>query len=185
MRRCLALAAALVVGCAAPPVAFPSPSRTPAETRTEPSATAAPLTFDVPKDAARTEGGCGETVVYRGTVSRALATATGDNVPPTPYAIARPPIAAGFIFGHPLHVAAPGELSTNKVLWVVGTARTGPLLVEGRPLGKSSPTIAYSFPPNAGPGEIYPSGVDVPEPGCWEFTLRWAGQVALLELLYR
>jgi len=45
--------------------------------------------------------------------------------------------------------------------------------------------VHHSFPANSGPGEIYPSVVDVPEAGCWAFTLRFAGLTAEVELAYR
>jgi hypothetical protein len=38
---------------------------------------------------------------------------------------------------------------------------------------------------NSGPGEIYPSIVDVPQAGCWHFDLSWSGHKASVELLYR
>jgi hypothetical protein len=137
-------------------------------------------------DAVAVEGGCGQTTVVKGSGSANLETWTGNNAPTdVPYAVAHPATAAGFIFGYPLHTASSGIAYGNKILWVVGTARTGDLVVEGVPLGKTAPVVRYSFPANSGPGEIYPSGVDVPEPGCWSFTLRWAGQVAQIELLYR
>ena len=59
------------------------------------------------------------------------------------------------------------------------------LAIDGVPLGKTGPVVHYSFPANSSPGEIYPSGVDVPEAGCWAFTLRFAGQTAQIELAYR
>ena len=74
---------------------------------------------------------------------------------------------------------------SNKILWVVGVQRTGDLEIDGVPLGKTGPVVHYSFPANSSPGEIYPSGVDVPEAGCWAFTLRFAGQTAQIELAYR
>ena len=74
---------------------------------------------------------------------------------------------------------------SNKILWVVGVQRTGDLAIDGVPLGKTGPVVHYSFPANSSPGEIYPSGVDVPEAGCWAFTLRFAGQTAQIELAYR
>lgn len=181
MRLC-ALAIVVLIACSPQSM---SPRTTPPVEPSRQVATPTPLTFTVPPEAVATDGGCGQTTVHSGPVSGSLATATGNNVPPTPYAIARPPIAAAFLFGHPLHGPGSDLSNANKILWVVGTARTGPLLVDGRPLGKSGPTVGFSFPANSGPGEIYPSGVDVPESGCWQFTLQWAGQTAEIELAYR
>lgn len=121
-----------------------------------------------------------------GGVPDTLMKSTGDNAPSgVPYAVARPATAAGFIFGYPLHVPSAGIGYSNKILWVVGVQRTGDLVIDGVPLGKSAPAVHYSFPANSSPGEIYPSGVDVPEPGCWTFTLRFAGQTAQIDLAYR
>jgi hypothetical protein len=139
-----------------------------------------------PVTAPAVDANCGATAVVQGDIPDTLVTWAGHNAPTgLPYAVARPAIAAAFLFGYPLHVRAAGASATNKILWVVGTARTGDLAIEGTPLGRSAPVVRYSFPPNSGPGEIYPSGVDVPEPGCWSFTLRWAGQTASIDLLYR
>lgn len=130
-------------------------------------------------------GGCGQTTIVQGGVSQALIDATGNNAPGGPYAIAHPATAAAFIFGHPLHMPTSGIAYNNKILWVVGTARTGDLLIEGHPLGAGAPTVRYTQTANSFPGEIYPSGIDVPVAGCWQFTLRWSDQVAEIELEYR
>lgn len=135
-------------------------------------------------DAKPVAGGCGQTTVLEGGVPKPLVSSTGNNVPPTPYAVAHPATAAAFLFGYPLHVVSPGT-SSNKILWVVGTQRTSDLVIDGHPLSASAPTVHYTQPANSGPGEIYPSGVEVPIPGCWQFTLRWSGQVAEIELEYR
>jgi len=42
-----------------------------------------------------------------------------------------------------------------------------------------------SQPANSGPGEIYPSIVDVPQPGCWRFDLSWSGHRATVYLEYQ
>jgi hypothetical protein len=164
-------ALALVLASCAPLVAGPAPSLI-------------PRTFAPTADAKIVPGGCGQTSVFEGGVPQALVEATGSNAPNVPYALAHPGIAAGFLFGYPLRVVPPGT-NSNKILWVVGTTRTGDLTIDGHPLGASTPTVRYTQPPNSGPGEIYPSGVEVPVAGCWQFTLRWSGQVAEIELDYR
>jgi hypothetical protein len=172
---------AALEACTAGPAIAPPPTRT---ASTDPSTPFASVVFTPTADAKPFEGGCGSTTVMSGGISDALQKWAGNNAPSgVPYAVAHPATVAGFLFGAPLR--APGTGSSNKILWVVGTPRMGDLIVEGVPLGKTAPTVRYSFPANSGPGEIYPSGVDVPEPGCWSFTLRWAGQTAAIELLYR
>src|SRR5438094_16776 len=91
-----------------------------------------------------------------------------------PQSLAPPVTASGFMCGCPLHGPTAGSGSSNNTLWVVRA-----------PLGKTGPVVHYSFPANSRPGEIYPSGVDVPEAACWAFTLRFAGQTAQIELAYR
>ena len=39
-------------------------------------------------------------------------------------------------------------------------------------------------PANSGPGEIYPSIVDVPTAGCWVLNLAWGAHRAALALPY-
>jgi hypothetical protein len=183
-----ALLAAIVVlaaqACAAatplPPTA--SPTRQPESVAN----TAAPALFAPTAAAKPMDGGCGGTTVLTGGVPPTLIKSTGDNAPSgVPYAVAHPATAAGFIFGYPLHTPSAGIGYSNKILWVIGVPRTGDLVIDGVPLGKTAPAVHYSFPANSSPGEIYPSGVDVPEPGCWVFTLRFAGQTAQIELAYR
>ena len=151
-----------------------------------PENTVQPALFSPTVAAKPTDGGCGSTTVLTGGVPDALVRSTGNNAPSgVPYAVAHPATAAGFIFGYPLHMPNADIGYSNKILWVVGVPRTGDLVIDGVPFGKTAPSVHYSFPANSSPGEIYPSGVDVPEPGCWAFTLRFAGQTAQIELAYR
>jgi hypothetical protein len=115
-----------------------------------------------------------------------LDAAGGHNNPDfLPYVIANPPTAAGFLFGYPLR-AGTGVDPSNKILWVVGLPRNDTALeITGHPDGAATPSIHDSFPPNSSPGEIYPSSVDVPTPGCWHFDLSWAGHKAAVELQYQ
>jgi hypothetical protein len=91
-------------------------------------------------------------------------------------------MAAGFLFGYPLKAGRP---EGNKILWVVGLPRNGSSLdVTGHPLNAVSPSIHLTFPANSNPGEIYPSGVNVPKPGCWRFDLAWDGHKTSIDLKY-
>lgn len=102
-----------------------------------------------------------------------------------PYVVAIPPSAAGFIFGYPLRAGHP-QSPTNKILWVVGLPRNGsPLEVSGRPLNATTPSIHQTQLADSGPGEIYPSIIDVPKPGCWRFDLSWAGNHTAVDLEYQ
>jgi len=182
--KVLALVVLIGAACAPPVGASATPFAMSSATTIVVPNPATPRVF-VPTSAAQViPGGCGQTVVLKGGIPQSLVDATGNNSPGGPYAIAHPATAAGFLFGYPLHTPEGGAYS-NRILWVVGTVRTGDLVIDGRPLGKSAPTVHYSLPAGSSPGEIYPSGIDVPEAGCWQFTLRWAGQVADIELEYR
>ena len=129
--------------------------------------------------------GCTEYPVLSGTQPQWLEDAgAGNNPAGLPYVISKPAIAAGFLFGFPLRAGHPVEPS-NKILWVVRKPRDGyPLIVTGHPADASAPIVNDTFPDNAGPGEIYPSGIDVPSAGCWDFTLRWAGNTSRVDLDY-
>jgi hypothetical protein len=103
----------------------------------------------------------------------------------TPYVIASPGIALGYLWTNPLMA---GPHASTKVLWYVATPRGGqPLEAEGHPVGAPTPTARFSRPADSGPGDIYPSGPTVPEAGCWHFTLTWQGgaQHADVDLLFR
>lgn len=88
----------------------------------------------------------------------------------------------GFLFADPLRVAPRSDRMNNKILWVVREPRNGqPLSIDGSLDGD---VVISTAPGNASPGEIYPSTVNVPKPGCWHFTLRWGDNAANLDLLF-
>jgi len=127
---------------------------------------------------------CGSTTVVQGSIPKWLDDAGGHNNPiGLPYVVAHPELAAGFLFVQLLRVGHP-ENPANKILWVVRTPRTGPLTIDGHPLGAASPTVHEILPANSGPGEIYPSFIDAPTVGCWQFDLQWANSHAQVELNY-
>ena len=129
-------------------------------------------------------GGCGSTAALQGSIPPWLDGAGAHNNPRgLSYVIAHPPLAAGFLFGNPLRAGHP-ENRANKILWVVRTPRNGPLTIDGHPLGAVTPATHQLLPDNSSPGEIYPSIVDVPTPGCWQFELRWATSHAQVELSF-
>ena len=175
MRRYIALIAWLAVAaCSSSSVAAtPSPSPSP-------SANHPPVAAQI------VSGGCGGTHVYKGGEPDWLTAAGAGNNPTfLPYAIGYPPTAAGFIFGYPLQVGPRASGAANKILWVVGIPRDGnPLRITGHPQNGSEPTINVSFPADSGPGEIYPSIVDVPSAGCWHFDLGWGSNRTSIDLVY-
>ena len=78
----------------------------------------------------------------------------------------------------------PGRTYNNKILWVARKPLAKPSdlritaqrMVGARPVG--APVMRRV---QGGPG---PSIIDLPRPGCWRFTLRWARSVDGLDLVY-
>jgi hypothetical protein len=75
------------------------------------------------------------------------------------------------------------ENPSNKILWVMRDSRDGQALKLT--LRSSGQTVKVERAANSGPGEIYPSAVDVPTAGCWTVQADWNGHRATLELSYR
>jgi hypothetical protein len=178
--------AVLATGCALLTAACTSGSPAPAPTgrsRVAPSATSQSGAATAPaSNAARyTSGGCGATRLRLGGAPRWAASA---NPPRIPYALAAQGKAAGFLFGNPLRAGHP-ENPDNKILWVVALPRDGsPLRLTAHPVGATAPVFSSTWPDNSAPGEIYPSIVNVPVPGCWHFTLTWNGHSDAVDLRY-
>jgi len=100
------------------------------------------------------------------------------------YVIAAQGDVIGFLFADPL-AAPPGRTAyNNKILWIVRQPRQGSALVLDGTLAGSGSHVHVEQPADSGPGEIYPSIIDVPVPGCWHFTLAWAGHTDDVDLLY-
>jgi hypothetical protein len=79
----------------------------------------------------------------------------------------------GLRAGHPVDPA-------NKVLWVVRAPRHGrPLRIVAR---RGGATVRISRAADSGPGEIYPSYVDLPKAGCWRLTLAWGPHRARIDV---
>ena len=99
-----------------------------------------------------------------------------------PYALASGGTAAAFFFAPSLRTGHPSN-PANKILWVVGSPRNGrPLHIAARWSARPSVIVRSQWPANASPGEIYPSYVDLPKPGCWALTLSWNGHSATIDL---
>ncbi|HEY6958708.1 MAG TPA: hypothetical protein VI814_07785 [Candidatus Limnocylindria bacterium] len=177
----------LIALCAACAPVTVVPSATPSRPASTASAgiPATLAAFAPSSDATIVEGGCGTTQVWKGSIPIELERAAGDNAPHgLPVVYADPPVLAGFVFGYPLRAGRPTDRS-NKILWVVSGGRTGPLTVDAHPADAPQPAVHLTFPDNSGPGNIYPSSIDVPTPGCWHVALAWSGHTAQLDLVYR
>jgi hypothetical protein len=133
-------------------------------------------------------GGCGATSLHRGTLpgwAEPSYSASGSRSTPWPYGVARNGTAVAVVFGFPLRAGTPAN-RTNKVLWIVRLPRNGsPLTVTARPMRGAGPSVHASWPADSGPGEIYPSYLNVPHAGCWRVTLSWAHHSDSIDLHYR
>ena len=100
--------------------------------------------------------------------------------PQQPYLMSREGNAVGVLWVPPLRA---GTRTGNKILWVVREPREGrPLtIVATRP---GAPTVTLTRAADSGPGEIYPSIVDVPAAGCWQLTLTWSTHRATVGVRY-
>jgi hypothetical protein len=133
--------------------------------------------------AAASRAACVPSAIHRGAPPQWTAAAWSDSSPgfKLPYALASKAAAAAFFWttlraGHPTNPA-------NKVLWIVRYPRNGqPLRILARSAAIPTRTARMSFPADSSPGEIYPSHIDLPSPGCWQLTLRWDTHTANLAI---
>lgn len=112
---------------------------------------------------------------------------TADANPPRgiPHVLSQQRNVAAVLFGDPLTAPARADRN-NKILWIVRAPRDGHALrLTARPAKSTTPVVRLVVPADSSPGEIYPSIVDVPKPGCWHFVLEWSGHRATINLAYR
>jgi len=105
-----------------------------------------------------------------------------DPEPEATYSLSRGGQILGILFGFPLSAPSRPD-ANNKILWVSPRADGHDLVIAGQWMEGTRPVgdpVQVSIP--GGPG---PSIVDMPEPGCWRFTLRWAGVVDTMDLEYQ
>jgi hypothetical protein len=129
---------------------------------------------------------CNGTVTSQGGVPPGWVDVAGGHNNPTgvPFTVDQAQTVAGFVFGYPLRAGHPDN-PANKILWVVRLPRGGSeLTITGHPLGAATPVVKVVQPANSGPGEIYPSIVDMPTAGCWVLDLAWGTHRASLALPY-
>jgi hypothetical protein len=123
---------------------------------------------------------CVPAAIHHGAPPRWTAAAWADSSPDfrVPYALASGDAAAAFFFASRLRAGHP-ENPSNKVLWVVRLPRNGhPLQITAR-LGRDPSRVVHSlWSAGSSPGEIYPSAVDLPAPGCWHLALAWGAHRA-------
>jgi hypothetical protein len=101
-----------------------------------------------------------------------------------PYVLAAGGTIMGYLWRFPLRAGHRAD-PANKILWYVRLPRAGnPLVVRTHPAGRPGPAVSYRFPPTSGPGEIYPSIIDVPRPGCWTLDLSWGAHADRADLRF-
>jgi hypothetical protein len=168
--------AALAAGCSGPNAGSPRHSASAGAVRSAQSQRS---------QSALTAHSCGSTQLLKGPIPAWIGRATDANTPASlPFAVSDQGNAAGFVFGYPLTVASRPNMD-NKILWVVRTPNDGqPLMITARRVGVSGPVVRVQLPADSGPGEIYPSIIDVPTAGCWHFTLQWPHASATVDLQY-
>ncbi len=127
---------------------------------------------------------CVPAAVHNGAPPRWTAAAWSDSSPGfrVPYSLASGHTAAAFFFASKLRAGHPSNPS-NKVLWIVRYPRNGhPLEITAR-LGRDpAEVVRISRPADSSPGEIHPSDVDLPSPGCWHLQLTWGSHRANLDI---
>ena len=177
----VAACAVLITACTAGHAPLAAGTGTPAQRNGSAAQAGRPASPPPVQGAAYASGGCGATPLLLGSAPRWASSA---NPPPIRYALAERGQAAGFLFGYPLMAGNPQPFS-DKILWIVASPRGGmPLRLTGHPLHAARPVVSSTWPADSTPGEIYPSEIEVPAPGCWQFTLSWNGHTDTIDLWY-
>lgn len=130
------------------------------------------------------DAACVPAAIHDGAPPRWTAPAWADSSPgfPMPYSLAPGDAAAAFFFAPRLRAGHPQNPS-NKVLWVVRAPRNGhPLKITARLGSDRSQVVRISWPADSSPGEIYPSDVDLPRPGCWRLQLAWGSHRSSIDV---
>jgi len=123
--------------------------------------------------------GCGSVVQTGPLPEWARAGFSGDGAG-VPHVLGREGDILGVLFGGTLS-SPPAPDRSNKILWVSRLPVTagGSLEITAQ-LDGTTETVTRTIP--GGPG---PSGVDLPRPGCWHFTLAWSGHTDAMDLTYQ
>ncbi len=149
-------------------------------------ASTAPSVVQSPSSAALSPspvaGGCGSTQVFAGPGPDAAL-----GLDSNPWAWATPTdagIVAYFWYPPPGVVfASRSSDDAPKVLWVSHDARRDPLTISAHPASSAAPVVRFEFPEALGPAGNYPSGIEIPDPGCWHFDLAIGDTSAAMDLL--
>ncbi|HJS95929.1 MAG TPA: hypothetical protein VJ741_16820 [Solirubrobacteraceae bacterium] len=127
---------------------------------------------------------CVPAAIHNGAPPPWTAAAWSDSSPGfrVPYSLASGDAAAAFFFARTVRAGHP-ENPSNKVLWVVRFPRNGHSLYITARIGRDpSELVRSSWPADSEPGEIYPSELDLPKPGCWHLALAWGSHRASVDV---
>jgi hypothetical protein len=172
----------VLAACASLPTTSPTPPSTPTLAATQsPSVSLATAAALATGSSAPVAGGCGNTQVLAGP-GPDVALGLTDN----PWALATPAsagIVAYFWYPPPDLIFAHGPNDGTKVLWVSHTQQAAHLTVAAHPLNGSAPVVQSDFPAADSPAGNYPSGIDLPSPGCWQLDLTLGSAQATLDVV--
>lgn len=172
----LAAVAALLAACGSVPgptvetspprvsssLAYPTEHSTAMSPSLAASAIASPLSLP---------GSCGATPLFAAPGPAASRIAGLDGLD---WSVAEPETMglAAYFFGERPHlVSGGGAVGKNKVLWVSSLEASGVLVITARPVTGTGAMVVESFPSAVSPPGNYPSGIDLPTPGCWHLDL--------------
>ncbi|MGH2406448.1 MAG: hypothetical protein ACRDF7_00020 [Candidatus Limnocylindrales bacterium] len=146
-----------------------------------PSSAASTATAQAGTPPSPVAGGCGSTQVFAGPgPDAALGLAANSWAPATP---ADAGIVAYFWSPPPDLVFAHGPNDGTKVLWISHGQQAERLTIVAHPLDASSPVVRFDFPAALSPSGNYPSGIDLPSPGCWRLELTLGTARATMDLI--
>lgn len=101
-----------------------------------------------------------------------------------PHLVSRDRNVVAVVFADPMRSGSPTDRS-NKILWIVRLPRGGkPLEITATLPHSDARPVHVTRPADSAPGEIYPSTVNVPAPGCWHLALAWNGHRSAVDLAY-
>lgn len=187
VRTAFTLMATLCLGAAcnslptaSPILASSAPSSEPLISTSQPASNAPIGSADVPVAIA---GGCGKTTLY-GPPGPSVALVHGLDT--NEWAVADPASAGlvAYFWGKQPHLIISSRATgTNKILWVSDRVVSGVLTVRARPIGGADQSITAKFPSADSPLGNYPSGIDLPTPGCWNLDLTLGDTHASIDVL--
>ena len=120
--------------------------------------------------------GCGR--VDRGVIPSWARTGFTDPEPKVAHVMGERGQITAILFGETLS-SPPGVNRSNKILWVAKDPWQGVTDLQIRAVDGQD-VVRRTVP--GGPG---PSSIDLPHPGCWRLSLRWAGREDTLSLPYQ